>query len=41
MSAIKKDVCVVDGQELVVARTQRAQFLKAYAEFLGGTRQEG
>lgn len=41
VSAIKKDVCVVDGQELVVARTQRAQFLKAYAEFLGGTRQEG
>lgn len=40
VSAIKKNVCVVDGQELVIARTQRAQFLQAYAEFLGGTRQE-
>lgn len=38
VSAIKKDICVVDGQELVIARTQRAHFLKAYAEFLGGTR---
>lgn len=41
VSEIKRDVCVVDGEELVIARTQRAQFLKAYAEFLGGTRQGG
>ena len=41
VSAVKKDVCVVDGQELVIARTQRAQFLKAYAEYLGGIRQGG
>lgn len=41
VNEIKKDICVVDGEELVIARTQRAQFLKAYAEFLGGARQGG
>ena len=40
VSEIKKDVCVVDGEELVVARTQRAQFVKDYAEYLNGTKQE-
>lgn len=41
VSEIRKDICVVDGEELVIARTQRPQFLKAYAEFLGGARQGG
>ena len=35
VSEIRKDVCVVDGEELVIARTQRAQFVRAYAEYLG------
>lgn len=39
VSQIKKDVCVVDGEELVIARTQRPQFLKAYADYLSGARQ--
>ncbi|MCD7761385.1 MAG: LytTR family DNA-binding domain-containing protein [Clostridiales bacterium] len=41
VSEIRRDTCVVDGDELAVARTQRAEFLKAYAQFLGGTRQGG
>ena len=41
VSEIRKDVCVVDGEELVIARTQRAQFVRAYAEYLGGARREG
>lgn len=41
VSSIGRDVCVVDGEELPLARTQRAQFLKAYAEYLSGLRREG
>lgn len=38
VNGIKKDTCVVDGEELLIARTQRAKFLKAYTDFLGGLR---
>lgn len=41
VNSIKGSVCVVDGEELPIARTQRAQFLKAYAEYLSGLRGEG
>ena len=38
VSKIKKDTCIVDGDPLVIARTQRPQFLKAYTAYLGGIR---
>lgn len=36
VTAIKKDIVVVDGEELVIARTQRNAFIKAYADYMGG-----
>ena len=36
VTEVKKDVCVVDGEEVPVARTQRTAFIKALADHLGG-----
>lgn len=36
VTAIKKDLVIVDGTELVIARTQRNAFIKAFADYMGG-----
>lgn len=36
VSAVRKDVCVVDGEELAIARPTRNSFIQAFACFLGG-----
>lgn len=36
VTAIKKDFVIVDGTELVIARTQRNAFIKAFADYMGG-----
>ena len=38
---VGKNTCTVDGQEVLIARTQRTQFLRTYAAFLGGAFVEG
>lgn len=36
VTAIKKDSVIVDGEELVIAKTQRNAFIKAFADYMGG-----
>lgn len=36
IDGIKKDVCIVGGDELLISRPQRSKFLLAYAQYLGG-----
>lgn len=36
VNAVRRDVCVVDGEELVIARPSRNAFIQAFACFLGG-----
>lgn len=38
VSEIRKDTCIVDGDELPIARSRRCQFIQAYADYLGGLR---
>ncbi len=38
VTLISRDTCTVDGEELLIARTQRSQFQRAYAAFLSGCR---
>lgn len=37
VSGIKKASCIVDGEELLIAVSSRAKFLKAYTDYLGGS----
>ena len=36
VSRIEKNACIVDGEELPLARTQKAVFAQAFSEFLSG-----
>ena len=36
VSAIKKEFVIVDGEELLLARTQRNAFVKSYAKYISG-----
>ncbi len=36
VSSVDSSHCIVDGQELPIARTQRHDFLRAFAEYLNG-----
>lgn len=36
VTAIRRDTVDIDGEELILARTQRNAFIKAYAEYMAG-----
>lgn len=36
VDSIKKDVCIVGSERLIISRPQKVSFLKAFVEFLGG-----
>ncbi len=38
VTAIKKDSVIVDGEELVLARTQKNAFVKAFADYIAGVK---
>lgn len=36
VTAVRRDTVEIDGEELILARTQRNAFIKAYAEYMSG-----
>lgn len=36
VDSIKKDVCIVGDEQLIISRPQKVSFLKAFVDFLGG-----